>query len=320
MNAINKYNSLFYTKVTDPFESGDVANFFTVIEPVQVALAKTIESLVNNKTIRVKELGVGTGIVRWGIIPAQTTKKWEVVLTDFDKNVLPDISRLSRFENFTFSTKVQNLIKPFTDLGDDKKYDVLLTTYGFDSIWFPQDCHYEKINGNWWKANYSLEVDPNILKKKRLAIADFKDIIISKKLTEVSIDKEKFGKEIKKYYQHKKSVKINFPGGLIKKITESFDFQIADKGLFISGDMAVGTKAGKTGVDSPNGKRFAMRDFETSGKVAKFKIEDYGLAKIILEKRGFRVTLATVEDFVKRAGYEIPLSVKDHLIMKVQKS
>ena len=81
-----------------------------------------------------------------------------------------------------------------------------------------------------------------------------------------------------------------------------------------------------------NTKKEFMADYLTSGKVAKFKVEDYGLAAFILKQNGFDVELVTVEDFISVAcnsiiynavinnsGYEIPLKVRDHWIMIVKK-
>ena len=330
-DAINKYNSLFYSCVNNAFKVGGVADFFTKIEPMQIALARSIRNLVSKKTIRVKELGSGPDLTRWKIISeTEPETKWEVVLTDFSKNVLPDIKSLKTSNNLSLKKEVFDVLKLLPKLKSEDKFDVFLTTYGFDSVWFPDDMHLEKQIGNWYQAKYKLAIDKKYHRYKLLSNAlqkgyslqliklkDFKYISIKKRLFKVNINDIKYGKTISEYYSLKSHVKINFPGGMINKIIEAFEKQIAKGGIFIIGDMAVNSKQGIIPPESRQDKAFYMDNYHTSGKVAKFKIEDYGLAKKILGSEGFKVNLDTVESYIHKVEYEIPLQVKDHLIMSV---
>jgi hypothetical protein len=158
------------------------------------------------------------------------------------------------------------------------------------------------------------------LSNKNLQREDFQHISIKKKLIKVDIDLVQYGKVISDYYVRKSKVDVNFPGGLIKKVVEAFETQITPGGAFIIGDMAVNGREGFVTNGLPNGKSLFMDDYMTSGEVAKFKVEDYGLAKVILESYGFDVELVTVEDFIKNSGYEVPLSVKDHWMMTIRNS
>lgn len=331
--AINQLNFLLYSRVEDVFSKSGLADFFTKIEPVQIALAKKIEELIPKESIRIKELGAGADLTRWEIILGFDSKrKWQVILTDFSDNSIPDISLLAPGKNFTFTTEQYNLLDPLPPLKRKDKVDVILTTYVFDSIWFPQDAHLEKVDNKWYRAKYKITVDNNYSRKKLLSEAlkigyspkalqtkDFQYICIEKGLDEVNIDVLQYGKVISKYYAHKSKVSLNFPGGLIKKLSEAFENQISSGGVFIIGDMAVNNPAGFIPKDSPNDKNIYMKDYATSGKAAKFKVEDYGIAQIILESVGFKVEVETVEDFIAKSGYEIPLRVKDHLIMIVKR-
>lgn len=312
-DALNKINSLFYSSVDKPFENTGLADFFVKIEPIQIALAKKIEELIPKTTIRIKELGSGKNTSRWEIISKSDSKrKWDVILSDFSTNTLPDIIRIKRSKNFRFSTEKFDLLRPFKSLTEEEKVDVILTTYGFDSIWFAEDVHLEKIKNVWYRAKYKISPLENARE-----IADFQEIKIERKLEKVNLKNFEFGEHISEYYSHKNNVIVNFPGGLIKKVSEAFKTQIAPGGVFIIGDMAVNNRQGRIIKDSPNGDPVYMKDFKTSGKVAKFKVEDYGLAKIILETKGFNVELESVEDFIKNSGYEIPLEVKDHFVMVI---
>ena len=314
--AINKFNSYFYSSLDDVYKESGLADFFTKIEPIQTALAKKIEKLINKQEISIIELGTGKDISRWQIISGHAIKKWVVKLTDFTDNSLPMIDEVSQRKNFDFSTKKIDLLKPFITAREKNKVDVILATYVFDSIWFQKDLHLEKKNGKWYQAKYKLTGSFT----KKMSISDFQKIEIEKRLEEVDIGKFEYGEIIAKYYSNKKTISLNFPGGLINKVVEAFDKQIAPGGAFINGDMAVNDKKGFIQKDTPSGKDFYMEDYFTSGKAAKFKLEDYGLAREVLETKGFKVELETVEDFVKDSGYQIPLAVKDHWIMVVKKN
>ncbi len=332
--VINKYNSLFYSSTKGAFADSGLADFFIKIEPVQFALAKKIESLISKPIIRVKELGAGTSLARWKIICDLKSKKdWQVTLTDFSKNSLPNLENFATPKNFRFCSEQYSLLEPFVLLAKKDMVDIILTTYGFDSVWFEKDAHYEKKNNKWFRAKYALVVDEDCSYKKfltkalktgfsskNLKIEDFQHISIKKKLAMVDINKVQYGKTIADYYSHKSEIAINFPGGLIKKVVEAFETQIATGGAFIIGDMAVNSREGFVKNGLPNGKSLFMDGYMTSGKVAKFKVEDYGLAKIILESKKYDVELVTVEDFINNSGYEIPLAVKDHWIMTVTKN
>lgn len=330
---INNLNSLFYSRVDNVWSDSGLADFFTKIEPIQSALAEKIENLIPKKFIRVKELGSGADLSRWEIISKLKLKrKWNVILTDFSEKSIPSVKTLSESKNFHFSSEKYNLLNQFPLLKKRDRYDVILATYVFDSIWFSQDNHYEKLGNIWHKTTYKLDIDKNYPKRKLLSkalkktssikstqIDQFQHIKIERKVDTIDINKVPYGGKISKYYKNKSKIRLNFPGGLINKIIEAFERQLTPSGLFIIGDMAINSKKGFIPKDSPNDKFIYMTDYMTSGKVAKFKVEDYGLAALILKQKGFDVELETVEDFIKNSGYEIPLKVRDHWIMTIKR-
>lgn len=145
-DALNKINSLFYSSIDEAFGSSGLADFFIKIEPIQIAIARKIEELIPKTIIRVKELGSGKDLTRWEIISKQKSKrKWDVILSDFSEKSLPDLRKIKKSENFRFSTEKLDLLAPFKRLKTKDKVDVMLITYGFDSVWFPEDAHLEKI-------------------------------------------------------------------------------------------------------------------------------------------------------------------------------
>lgn len=318
---INNLNSLFYSKVDEVFKSTGLADFFIKIDPIQSALAAKIENLIPKNNIRVKELGSGADLTRWQIISKlKLERKWQVILTDFTGKSIPDVKALDVSENFHIRSEKYDLLNPTPLLKEKDRYDAILATYVFDSIWFPQDAHYEKLGNDWQKSTYNIEVNESYPKRKLLLkallngssmksmkIEQFQYIFIKKRQDSVNINKVPYGEIISKYYKNESKVSLNFPGGIINYVQEAFERQISYGGIFIVGDMAVNTK------------KELMADYLTSGKVAKFKVEDYGLAAFILSQKGFDVELVTVEDFIKNSGYEVPLKVRDHWIMTVKK-
>jgi len=322
-SAINNYNSLFYSSVKDAFLEGQLADFFVKIDAISLAFAKKIEKLIPKDQVRVLELGTGSHFSRWEAIRnEETKKKWEVVLTDFTLNSLPKVIKST--SQFSFKAKKLDVLKPFPK----NSVDVVLTTYGFDSVWFPEDIHLERKDGKWYEGRYKFEVSGKrkkmileALAKGRslgLFLTDFENISIRKKLFPTDLSQVKYKKQIEEYYPAG-DIKINFPGGLLAKVDEAFEKMIAPGGVFITGDMAVNSKKGVIPKNNYMGE-VEMKDYMTSGKVAKFKVEDYGLAKKILEKKGYRVELVTVEEFIAKSGQEIPLRVVDHLVMVVKRT
>ncbi|MBU0570264.1 hypothetical protein KKB40_05845, partial [Patescibacteria group bacterium] len=257
-NAINSINSLFYSNCNEAFGKSGLADFFVKIEPVQFALAKKIEKLIPKTSVKIKELGAGTSLARWRVIcDLKSERNWWVILTDFSKNSLPNLKNYKIPKNFQFSAEQYNLLEPYMPLAKKDKVDIILTTYGFDSVWFAEDAHYEKRGDKWFKAKYALVVDEGCSRKKfltkvlktgfsskNLELKDFLHISIKKKLMTVDIKKVSYGKIIAKYCSHKSKIAINFPGGLIKKAIDAFETQIAEGGAFIIGDMAVNSREG----------------------------------------------------------------------------
>lgn len=98
--------------------------------------------------------------------------------------------------------------------------------------------------------------------------------------------------------------RINYPGGLISKIQQTFSSCLSDHGFFISIDHT--------------STRF-VPEYELSGD-AHFKTENYQLAKTDLEKLGFTVNLLSLNDLLTLAGETLPLDLSDHSVLTVSKT
>jgi len=51
----------------------------------------------------------------------------------------------------------------------------------------------------------------------------------------------------------------------------------------------------------------------------KIKIENYDLAKFVLENLGYKVELKTLEGFIKDSGVVTPVPITDHYVLSVRK-
>ncbi len=104
------------------------------------------------------------------------------------------------------------------------------------------------------------------------------------------ISNEPYGEYISSEFEHHKAVKVNFPGGMIKRIREAFNNQISENGIFINGEVA---------VFEDSERDHALSAYGTSGDIGKYKVEDYLLAKRILEEEAnLKVEIYSLNDFV----------------------
>lgn len=293
-HPLNYLNNLFYGSCPQAFTASGLADFFVTARPVQEALYQHINNLFPDKSVRLREICAGARPDRWNIIySAHPHLNWDVTLSDFSPAALPPPSPHYR-------TDVEDL---FVGPALSEKYDVFLTTYGFDSLWFPEDVHYQKINGSWSKNVLGFPADlpasPSLIN-----LAGFTPEVTT---IPVNITAEPFGTAINKYYLDSPDVSFNFPGGLVNFIRQIFPRRMNQRGIFLSGDIAAAAK------------NLRQLPFETVGKVAKFHSSDYGLAKVVLEQLGFSVSLFSLNELLDRWQLSLPLDLSDHLFLEISK-
>lgn len=319
--AINRLNQMTFPA---DFNTIDLAGYFVGNDAVQRALAQTIESAASNGRIRVKELATGQRS-RWERIlgHARPDTRFDIELTDFSTGVLPSDAELATIdvERASVSRREYSLLKQFEKLPQSERFDVLLTTYGFDSIWFAQDRRYVKINNAWYQSKFRVRVHdaaqglPTALRSPRKYEVDpvgLQGAYVEEMLVPVDITKVPYGREVASRYAGIETAGVNVPGGLIARVEEAFDRQLKPGGAFIIGDVALTTE------DVPQrAEGFYVPAFRVSGVVAKYKQEDYGLAAQVLRAKGFTVLLQRVGDFV---GQPDDPAHTDQVIMIVTKS
>jgi len=159
--AVNQLNSLFYSSFAGNYYETDLANLYTASSAVFAAMADLLKKQSCDGKLRIKQLSSGSAAINmWKSISKSLVKSfgeaegYEVLLTDF---VEPEI--YEECEGVKIETGECNLLRDFEYLKEDERFDVMLATYGFDSVWFQEDGFYEKIEGTWYVVKYRLVVD-----------------------------------------------------------------------------------------------------------------------------------------------------------------
>jgi len=309
---INVFNELFYKFAKIDFIN-ELPNLFTKLDLFNTALHKKITTELKTNVIKVTELASGKKMDRWKTFMKINKKhKWKVLLTDFSKNLLPNPKTIGSTDSFTFTTAIYSLFNTFPKLKPSGMQDVMLSTYTFDNLWLADDLHLTKSNNVWYKNSYRLGLSKtekyitNIKRGGKINQQFFKDLKIKTKTIKINLSSLEYGKHIDEYYKNAHIVSVNYPGGLIATVVNSFNNQLKKKGIFITADIAT------TG----NGKK--TKGFKSVNETIKIKIENYALAKYILEKLGYNVELKNLHDFIKEAGIVTPVEIHDHFVLIVK--
>jgi hypothetical protein len=329
---LNLWNEISYSDPSVFREHRGLATFFTHNEAMNRALAR---SIINKNTIeypqdspikpspkqlpklskklasawfknlsmsdsyRIKELASSNRPNRYEAMKKELKNQAiEYIVTDFEGVDLSNLTQCNT-KKFKLNSEALNLLQPLAKLPPEEKVDVMLATYAFDSIKQRQDHIYQKVNDKWFKEIYRLAVPdnhPNIKEVKKLSKDNKLNLMRPEDLNllnleiayqAVDINKEPFGDLIADSVKGKNFKSVVFPGGLINTVKEAFEKQLKADGKFIIGDVAYQSDI------------YKMHDvYGKSGVHARFKIEDYSLAKKALQSLGFKVKLDGVKDYV----------------------
>jgi len=309
---LNVFNELFY-KYAEKELIDEIPNLFTKLDLFNIALHKKITTELDSNVIRVMELASGKKMDKWEtFMKIDKEHEWRVLLTDFDKTLLPNPKTINNADNFKFITDIYSLFNNFPKLKPAEKHDVMLSTYTFDNLWLKDDLHLTKVNNVWYSKLYQLDLSKtaerikDIKKGKKLNQQFFKDLRIKTKTTKINLSSVEHGAHIDEYYKNYKHVSVNYPGGLIKTVVNSYNNQLKKEGIFITADIATADNSKKT------------KSFKSVNETIKIKIENYALAKYILEKLGYSAELKNLHEFIKEAGIITPVKIHDHFVLAIK--
>jgi len=153
----------------------------------------------------------------------------DVTLSDFFQPSLPPLSEANN--GLQFHAEQYSLFDDMADLPASERLDVIMTTYGFDSVWLEKDAVYQKKNGKWYKQKNRIKVLPSHPNRDRILQAlqtgvvtsdltqdDFKSISVETALEEItSIGQEPYGKYLEERYKNATAVRISVPIGMVEK-------------------------------------------------------------------------------------------------------
>ncbi len=287
MEVFNKQNNKYYSSNTSgAFTENGVADILVSNVPLQKAILSFIEQKTEAQKIKLFEIASGKRLNRWEIIhqelASQTHKAWDVTLSDFTSVALPSQNLLAKLDCSFLKIKnaptpvdiSKELPKPEW-LDSESKFNAVLTSYGFDSVWAKEDARYEKIGK-----------------------AVFKNF----ELTDLS--KQEYGDYIQAFLDathQEENTAINFAGGMLARINELFENYIEPNGFFISIDI----------TEPINDHLFSAG--------AAFKLENYKVLVPILEDKGYKVELYSLNAFIEMMGQSTPINLEDHSVLFVTK-
>ncbi|MDQ3239690.1 MAG: hypothetical protein M3P33_04150 [bacterium] len=325
-DALNNINSLYYGSCVDAFaKKSSLATFFVKNRMGQYVLLKCMLDRISCPTITIKELCCGAVYSRWQhfdkFLP--TGRRMEAILSDFSDAIIPknDIDCLN-LNNVSFAYESYNLKESLVET--DKKVDVMFVTYGFDSVWIEGDAMYVKQNNEWFEIKYRVKVLPTSTNPELMLgylrqghtqdpvyLSDFDDVAIETIAQKVDILNVPYGLYVNRLYGSYAEARTNIPGGIIKRVQEAFDKQMKPGGIFVIGEVA--TYPIKQGEEID----LTIVDYNTTGRVGKYKVEDFYLAEAILSDLGFKVEVLDMQKEAKKLGKEIDEDTEDTWLMLV---
>ncbi len=329
--ALNAINSLYYSSCSHAFDKkSDLATLYVKNRMVQYAILHEILHLIKHKEMTIKEICCGGVYTRWQHFDKYLPRdrKIHAILSDFTMDIHPKekINALN-LDGITFGFDAYDLRKPFEALPDDEKVDLMLVTYGFDSVWDKSDAMYVKERGEWHQIKYRVRVSPTAkdpekllellragFSKEQLPFDLFDDVVVETIAVPVDLDKVQYGEFIKKAYGDYEDARVSMPGLLVERVKEAFEKQIKKNGYFMIGEVA--TYPLKDGEKI----ELTIADYNTTGRVGKYKVEDFYIAEMILESIGFEVEVHDIAKLANKYGKKIDEDTADTWLMVVKKA
>lgn len=301
--ALNNINASYFGSEVAFSPQAGLATVFATNRVLNYALGSLLakESGATG-TMRIKELCSGSRTQHWNFESAGVLntglRRVEVTLSDF---VTPDIDPHIESPNVSVRAEQYSLFDEMPELPGNERYDAVVTTYGFDSVWQDEDIRLVKVGDQWYQTMYRVKVADWNLRRNELIEAlrdgaplpnakphEYDGIFVETAMQPIDLSEHPYARYIEEHDQ----TTINVPGGLIKRVLNAFESQLKDDGVFVSCDVA------NFGFGDDQSPRVSS---SVSGVAARYRGDDYVLAKKILEEEyGFEVRLASLEEVVSQ--------------------
>lgn len=297
-DALNAWNACYYTTPWAFDDATSLSRFFACGAYVNQAFGKLIAGLLPGRPIlRIIEAACGRRIEAWPhIAEGLSDRTVDLTLSDMKEPIAPADMRTALAEkNVQLRTAVHDLRHPLAPLAADGRYDAVVATYAFDSIWMPQDAFYHRINGQWFRHTLRLKVSDASPRRDVIMAAlrgfgrtitlepvDFLDITAEEDIEPADLNAHPYGDDIVRLYGNATDGSCECPGGLIDWIQQTAETCLRPSGVIVIGDIVT------------NSWRLRSCAHTKSGIGAAFKIQDYTLVREALRARGYEAEIIPV--------------------------
>ncbi|HEX8762435.1 MAG TPA: hypothetical protein VF733_01625 [Candidatus Saccharimonadales bacterium] len=300
-DALNAINASYFSSPIAFTEEADLANMYAKNKTINQVFGVLMAGAAQDGWMRVKELCSGANIDHWEDIAEGADMRgvhaMGVTLTDF---VMPQPVRPPA--NLMYTAEKYSLFDSFETLPPDTRYDALIATYGFDSVWLPEDIFLTRDQNKWYQTLFRVKVadwhprQAELLEAMRqgralanASVSDYEGIAVEELRQPFDLDAHPYAE----YLAAVPERRFNFPGGLIRRVVEAFDRQLTEDGIFISADV------GNFGHDP---RRLHYPTFAVSGVAAHYHVSDFVVAsKILQDKFGLDAQLCSLEEITDYA-------------------
>jgi hypothetical protein len=300
-DAINDVNLSYFRSPVAFSPAAGLARVFTHNMAVNASVGALIgEHFAGRKDeLRIKELCAGPDAEHWGLrtdgVLAFGAGRVALTLSDIKPPKVPK----KPGRRMSMRAERYSLLEDMPNLRPKDRYDALITTYGFDSVWQPEDMRLWRCGDQWFRATYRVKVadwNPrrdDLLQSLRTGLAlwraapaDYEGIFVEEAWLPMATADVPYADFL---YNYPAGRPTNVPGGMIKRIAEAFEKQLRPNGVFVVGDITDTASIGEWGSLAS----------DVSGVAERYKVEDYMLAARILEKNyGLQAQFRSLKDVV----------------------
>lgn len=296
-DAMNAINTSYYTSAVAFDPTSRLATMFVRNRPINEAFGALIARAAGTSTVRVKEIASGNNTEHWKYVmqglAANGVTAVELTLTDF---FVPAIAPSLVSEQLHVHAERYSLLDELPSLPQQARFDAILATYGFDSIWSPEDLALTRMGSQWYKTMYRVKVADWAPRRKALLRAmrqrialprakahEYDGIFLETVMEPIALSALPYAH----YIAESKKTFLNYPGSLVRRIVHAFETQLNEAGVVVIGEV---------GAFGQQGDRHLLAsDQRVSGVAARFRMIDYMLTKRILEsEHNLRVSLLSL--------------------------